>query len=388
MGKQVLKDKRLHVIFGITIIAVMGVASITPALPKMSEILDLSKTQTGLLISAFTFPGIFLTPVAGVIADRIGRKNVIVPSLFIFAFAGFAIFFVHKFHYIILLRIVQGIGASSLGSLNTTLVGDIFKGKKLPEAMGYNAGVLSISTAFYPLIGGLLAAVAWYYPFVMPLLAVPVALFVMLGIDEPEIVKPTGFRQYLINMSGSVLRKNVIAVFLLGIITFTVLYGAFLTYLPFLLHQKFSLASSGIGIFMSLSSVTTAVVASQVGRLTSKFGSFLLLKVAFILYFIVTLLFPFIGNLYLIIVPVLLFGAAQGLNIPSLQTILARLAPDNQRGAFMSLNGMMIRIGQTTGPMLIGLGYLLNGLDGAFYFGAAAALTGLIVTLTMLKKTF
>ncbi len=59
--------------------------------------------------------------------------------------------------------------------------------------MGYNASVLSLATASYPLIGGILAGFAWYYPFVMPLLAIPVGLFVILGINEPEIVRPADF---------------------------------------------------------------------------------------------------------------------------------------------------------------------------------------------------
>ncbi len=184
---KLLKDRRLYVIFSITLIGVMGVASLTPALPKISQALDLNKSQIALLISAFTFPGIFLTPISGVLADRWGRKRVLVPSLFIFALAGFSIFFVRSFHIIIILRIIQGVGAGPLGSLNATLVGDFFKGKERPAAMGYNASVLSLSTASYPLIGGALAGIAWYFPFVMPLLAIPVGLFVIFGIKEPEI---------------------------------------------------------------------------------------------------------------------------------------------------------------------------------------------------------
>ena len=59
---KLLKDQRLYVIFSITLIGVMGVASLTPALPKISQALDLDKSEIALLISAFTFPGIFLTP--------------------------------------------------------------------------------------------------------------------------------------------------------------------------------------------------------------------------------------------------------------------------------------------------------------------------------------
>ncbi len=381
---KLLKDKRLYVIFSITLIGVLGVASITPALPKISQIFHLTKTQTGLLISAFTFPGIFLTPVAGVIADRWGRKRVLIPSLFIFAISGFAIFFVNNYHYVLLLRIIQGLGAAPLTSINTTLIGDFFKGKKRPQAMGYNASVLSLSTASYPLIGGILAGIAWNNPFILPLLAIPVGLFVIWGIEEPEIERPTNFKQYFKEFSHSLFRKEVIAIFILGMLTFIILYGAFLTYLPFLLTQKFNLTAPQIGILLSFSSITTAVIATQVGKLTWKFGSVALLKSAFVLYFIVTLLMPNLNTLYIFIVPVMLFGSAQGLNIPSLHTTLANLAPDNQRGIFMSINGMVIRIGQTLGPLIIGVGYAINGLSGAYYLGAIMALLGVLVLYTLI----
>ncbi len=384
---KLLKDGRLYVIFSITLIAVMGVASITPALPKISETLHLSKTQIGLLISAFTFPGIFLTPVAGILADRIGRKTILIPSLFIFALAGFAIFYFHNFYWIIILRVLQGIGAASLGSLNTTLIGDFFKGKSLAEAMGYNSSVLSLSTATYPLIGGIMAGFAWYYPFILPLLAIPVGIFVIFGIKEPKIEKPSNFRQYLIDISTNILKKEVVAIFILGTLTFIILYGAFLTYLPFLLRQGFELDAPQIGIFLTLSSVTSAIVATQIGKLTWKYGSVFLLKTAFFLYLLVNISIPNISNLYIFILPIMVFGIAMALNIPSLQTTLAILAPNNQRGAFMSLNGMVIRLGQTLGPMIIGIGYTVNGLKGAYYLGAIVSVIGLFVLFTMLKES-
>jgi ACDE family multidrug resistance protein len=383
---EILKDRRLYAIFSITLIAVMGVASLTPALPKISLALDLNKSQVALLISAFTFPGIFLSPIAGVIADRIGRKAVLIPSLFIFALAGFAIFFTKNFHIIIILRVIQGIGAAPLGSINTTLVGDYFKGKDRPAAMGYNASVLSLSTAIYPLIGGALAGIAWFYPFVMPLLAIPVGMFVIFGIKEPEIEKNSDFKQYLKAISTSIMKKEVLGIFILSILTFIILYGAFLTYIPFLVDQKFNLSPPKIGILLSISSLTTAILATQVGKLTQKFGSLFLLTSAFLLYFIVSILIPNINNLHLFVIPILIFGSAQALNIPSLQTSLANLAPDNQRGAFMSINGMVLRIGQTLGPLVVGIGYSVGEMKGVYYLSAIVALLGLLVLFTMINK--
>jgi ACDE family multidrug resistance protein len=382
---KLLKDRRLYVIFSITLVGVMGVASLTPALPKISQALDLNKSEVALLISAFTFPGIFLTPIAGVFADRHGRKAVLIPSLFIFALAGFSIFFVKHFHLIIILRLIQGIGAAPLGSINITLVGDFFRGKDRPTAMGYNASVLSLSTASYPLIGGALAGIAWYYPFILPLLAIPVGLFVIFGIREPKFEKVSDFKQYFKAISTSIVKKEVIGIFILGILTFLILYGAYLTYIPFLVSQKFDLASPQIGVLLSISSLTTAILATQVGRLTNKFGSLFLLKTAFAFYLFVSLVIPHINNLYLFLLPILIFGSAQALNMPSLQTSLANLSPDNQRGAFMSLNGTVLRIGQTLGPLVIGIGYSVGDMNGVYYLSALVALLGLVILFTMIS---
>jgi len=70
MANHLLKSKNIYVIFSITLISVMGVASLTPAFPTIAESLHLSKTQVGLLISVFTLPGVFMTPVMGVFNDR------------------------------------------------------------------------------------------------------------------------------------------------------------------------------------------------------------------------------------------------------------------------------------------------------------------------------
>jgi len=381
-----LKDKRLYIIFSITLIAVMGVASLTPAFPKISMALKISKTDVALLISAFTFPGIFLVPFTGVIADRWGRKRVMIPSLFLFAVAGSAGFFIHDFTSLIVLRVLQGAGAASLGSLNVTLIGDFFKGKERSRAMGYNASVLSIFTAIYPLIGGFMAAFAWYYPFLLPILAIPVGLVVIFSLDEPEFQKVSNFTVYLKAVYKSIFQQEVLSIFILSTLTFIILYGAILTYIPFLLSQNFNLTAPEIGIFLSLSSLTTAVVALLVGKLTVKFGSLNLIKVAFLMYLITAIIIPHISNIYMFIAPILLFGSAQALNIPSLQTVLADLSPDDQRGVFMSINGMVLRLGQTLGPVLIGLGYTFGDFKGAYYLSGFMALAGLVVLFTLSRN--
>ena len=87
---KVYHDKNLIIIFAVSLIAVLGVGSVTPAFPKLAQALHVQPQNIGLLVTVFTFPAFALEPLIGVLADRFGRKKVIVPSLFLFGIAGCA----------------------------------------------------------------------------------------------------------------------------------------------------------------------------------------------------------------------------------------------------------------------------------------------------------
>lgn len=86
--RKLFLDANLYTIFAVTLMSVMGVSSIASALPKIAEEMGIAKGNIGILISAFTIPGVLLTPVMGALSDRLGRKAILVPSLFLFGLAG------------------------------------------------------------------------------------------------------------------------------------------------------------------------------------------------------------------------------------------------------------------------------------------------------------
>jgi MFS family permease len=373
-SKQLLRDRNLHIIFSITLMAVMGVASITPAFPKIIKELNISPGSIGLLITAFTVPGVFLTPILGVLADRFGRKRVLTPSLFLFALAGGACALTKDFPLLLLLRFFQGIGAAALPAINVALIGDLYTGRERDTAMGYNTSVLSLGVASYPALGGLLAAADWQYPFFLPLLALPVGFFVLFALNNPEPKNNRPLKGYLGNIWQAVRQREVAVLYLATLITFIILYGSYLTYFPLLLSQTFQASTPLIGLIMSGMACTMAFTSSQMGRLARYYTKKQLLMTAYILYAVSLSLIPFVPNIPALLFPVFLFGIAQGLNIPSVQTMLAALAPLEYRASFMAVNSTILRLGQTLGPLLMGIFFMLWGTDGAFYAGGGCAL--------------
>jgi ACDE family multidrug resistance protein len=116
--------------------AVLGTPSVAPAFPTIVRELGVSSGQVGLLIAVFTLPGIVMTPVLGILSDRYGRKKILVPALLLFGLAGGACAFARSFDILLALRFFQGMGAAALGTLNVTVIGDIYEGRERSTALG------------------------------------------------------------------------------------------------------------------------------------------------------------------------------------------------------------------------------------------------------------
>jgi len=367
-------EKNVILIFGVTLIAVMGISSITPAFPGIIRYFGISTHQVGWLIAAFTLPGIFLTPVTGILADRFGRKLILVPALFIFGIAGFLCSFMRDFHSLLVFLFIEGIGASGLSSINITLIGDLYSGEKRTALMGYNASILSIGTAAYPALGGFIAVFGWQYIFYLPLLAIPLGIFVIFGLNNPEPKEHQGIGEYFRRIWKNINQPSVWGLFLVNMLVFVLLYGAYLTYFPILLSERLQATSIQIGLMMSIMSLVTAATSSQLGRINKRIHPKSILMIGTGFYFLSMLSLLISQSWIQMAGSVVLFGLGHGLLIPSIQNLLVGFASIKERAAFMSVNSMVLRIGQTIGPLLIGVFYTVGSLQGSFIAGAVVAM--------------
>jgi MFS transporter, ACDE family, multidrug resistance protein len=379
-------DPNLQIIFCVTLISILSVSSVTPAFPKTAQALGITYNQTGLLITAFTLPGVLLALFLGVLSDRWGRKTILIPSLILFGVAGGACAFVKNFQMLLLLRFIQGIGAAALGSLTTTLISDLYTGRRMTAAMGYNGSVLSVGTAAFPAVGGAAALIGWNWPFALSFVALPVALLVRLGLKNPEPKVRQELKQYLSHAFKSMGNRQVVGLFLASVTTFIITYGSYLTFLPKLMETGFQSSPFVIGVVISAGSVATALMSWQLANLTKFFSEKALLMAGFFCFAICMMMIPFLAKPWMLVIPSVIFGIGQGLNMPANYSMFAKLAPAEYHGAFMSLNGMVLRLGQTIGPPVIGLFYTYSGLSSTFFAGAGFAAVMLGLALVLIRE--
>jgi MFS family permease len=379
---NIAQDKNLYIIIGVTLISIMGGQTVAPILPSLTSVFDVSTREIELVMTLFVLPIGLATPILGVLADRIGIRKVLIPALILFAVAGATISFANTFTNVLGLRFLQGLGAAPLDALSLTMIAMLYQGRMLGVAMSINAAVIGISSAIYPLVGGALGSLNWSYPFLLSVLAFPLAMLIIMVLKlpkRPPNVKKESLKVYLKGTWNSVNNRSVMGLlFAVGTI-FMIQFGAFITYVP--IFAGVTLGASGFmnGIILCVMSLAVAISAAQLGWLIQRFSEIALIKTSFILSAVALIMIPFMTNPWLLLIPNVLFGVSLAFALPSSQALLAGLSAQDSRAGFMAVNASVQSLGQALGPILGGVAIALGGIKVVFFAAAVYAVIAFFI---------
>jgi MFS family permease len=375
-----MNRRQYLIVCGTALFSVMGVSSVLPVLPLLAKAFQIPDSNLGILIAGFTLPGIFLTPLGGVLSDRLGRKNVLVPSLVFFALGGLGCFFSGSQTEILLWRIVQGIGAASLGTLYNTLIGDLCmdEAERL-KALGSTMMLVAMGGAFFPTIGGLMGDWLLMSPFLLTLCALPLALLVCVT----ELPRPaeTGqsLNSYMRQGVSRISERGNLSLFAISFIIFGILYGPIITYFPLLAYSHPGASPPQIGFIYAATILGISFGGIFMPRLARRFSARALGLCAAAFFCAAMLLMPYSNSLWFCALPVLCYGLGQGILYPAAMSALTGGAPEHNRSIVLAANATTIRLSQTLMPSLCGL--LLTWWHFEGVFGGGLLLAGLLFVM-------
>src|SRR5690242_6174752 len=165
--------------------SVVGIGAFTATAALTSEHFKGVANGEYLVQLLITLPAIWIllfSPVAGWLADRLGRRRILLVSMVVYAFVGTVPFVLDNLYLILLTRCAVGICESVVMTVTTTMIGDYFKGAARERWLAAQTAMASVSSMFVIWAGGQLgAAFGWQGPFLLYMysfvLAVGVALF-------------------------------------------------------------------------------------------------------------------------------------------------------------------------------------------------------------------
>lgn len=370
----------LPLIFSITVTGILANTLVGPAIPDILAAFDQPDSRAGLFVAAGTLPGIAMAPVIGVLADRFGRRAVLVPCLVGFGVFGLLSALAPTFEALLALRLLQGLGSAGLINLAVVIIGDHWGGLDRARLVGQNAAVLTLSLAVFPPLGGLLTELGgWRLSFAPYAIGLATAALIYRRLDANRPAGGVTLRQQLSGAGSAVCHRDVLGSISIGAVIFMLIFGLFLTTLPVHLEREFGLSAGQRGLIIAAPALTSTVTALRLAWLRARFGVVNLLAGAAVLF---TVAFAVIGSaptLPLLVAGAMLYGLGEGVFIPTLQDVVAGASTAAQRGAVVAVWVGSARAGQTVGPLLASATYGAVGTGATFVLGGALAAT-LVVT--------
>ncbi|KMJ57346.1 MFS transporter [Bacillus sp. LL01] len=376
----------------IPLIMTLGNSMLIPVLPLLEKELDISSFQSSMIITSYSVSSIFLIPIAGYLSDRFGRKMVILPSLLLALIggliSGFASWKIEDpYTWIIIGRIIQGVGAAGATPIILPLVGDLYQDDN--EKTSSCLGIIETSNTFgkvlSPILGSLLAAILWYLPFFsISFFSLISILLVLIFIKVPKKKeKPLGLKIFIQN-TRKILHKEgkwLYTTFVIGIYAMLILFGL-LFYLSDILEKTHDLHGVKKGLYLAIPLFTLCVSSFITGKVI-KGNIELMRKILLISLGVIGITIVFVGYLndkiFLLLTISSFIGISIGAMLPTLDALITENVEKEEKGTITSFYSSSRFIGVAAGPPIMSVVMKNNLLVSLYFSGALAIIIGVLV---------
>lgn len=385
----------LRVLFLTVFIDLMGFGVVVPILAFVSKEYGASGMTLGLILGSFSLMQFLFSPLWGRLSDRIGRRPVLMISLFgnVLGFSCFAL--ASNVTMLFATRIISGIASASIPAAQA-YIADTASEENRAKEMGRISMAFGLGLVLGPPFGGLLSSLATdmsLRPNVLPgaaaaTLSAIALLMAIFALPESLSAKSTAhakgwsifdneswrtlFRARDLRLSG--LALAVLMCTLASLAPILVLVG----------RDQYALTAREVGLLMGLMGVV--VVALQLGlthRLSKRFGDLVAALIGAASLIAGLLLVPLSATRAPLIAATCLMGIAQGLCHPTLSAYISKVAPSEHRGGILGVSSSMTALARVMGPAIAGFAYDALRTGGAVGSQVVIVIVGMLLLLQL-----
>jgi DHA1 family tetracycline resistance protein-like MFS transporter len=357
----------------------VGFGIIVPILGRYAERFGASGLEVGLLVASFSAAQFVCSPLLGRLSDRIGRKPVLLLSLFGTAAGSFVTGAAGALWVLFLGRIVDGASGASV-SVAQGAVTDLAGPADRPRLLGLLSAAFGVGFVVGPAIGGLASLGGPHVPFIVAgTVALVNGLIAIRRLPEthPPNRPTTGHTRRA--SAGMATRIWVLAV--AGFTAICAFSGFEATFSLFA-DRRFGLDEGPVAlIFFGVGLFLVVVQTRLVGPVSGRLGALGALQAGLVLDAVGLALLAVTWR-WAVLVPALAFlTMGQGLSIPNLTAAVADRAPGPRRGEALGFQQRWQAFGRIVGPVIAGALFEHVGVSAPYVAGAGLALiaVGIVV---------
>ncbi len=369
--------ERLAIAIAVGALGTLGFSVTAPILPDLADAFGVSRGAIGLVQGSISFAGVLFSALIGYLADRVGRRRVILAALAIFSVFGLAGFIARSFWALVAVRFLQGAGTSGILGVGIVLIADAFEGDARTRAMGINLTGLQMTSLLGPVIAGFLATGGIFRPFLIFAVGIPLAAWASRMPDDRPATSVDPPLRHLRTALATMRRERTLADYA-GVLAATfiatyLLHGLGLTVVPLLLDDLFGLDVAARGVFIATFQLGIVLAAVRVGSLIAAMGRTNLITTAFTLMTAGAVVTALAASTWSVAVGLAVCGFGFGAFIPQAQAYAATVGGNRYRGLTVLIWVTIIRVSQLVGPPAGSM--LYDSVGPTVPFWSAAAVT-------------
>ncbi len=258
----------------IVAVPVIGMTIISPALTLIKDDLNISFSDTQLVLTLYF---IFLALgqiLSGPFSDKYGRKPILILGAAIYSISAFAASFSSNIEILLILRCIQGFGAAACLSVGRTILSDCFEISEAAKQMSKMTAIMAIIPISCFIFGGFLAEFLGWRTNLIALGIISLTLIILMSLILQETLfnkaKSVSFKNVFLIYKGLV--KNIsFNFFTITTAMQTSMFFAMNGFMPYEFERK-GVSISEFGIWFSLTSVGYILGNIINSKLTPKVG--------------------------------------------------------------------------------------------------------------------
>jgi len=289
---------------------------------------EIGMSTVGVLFAVFSVSGMAGNALGGVLADRFGRKGVILTSLLLSALSALGMGFAPTLTVFIAVSVIVGTLSNIGGPAHEAVIADLLPPEKRAEGYGIYRVVFNVSAIIAPPVAGFLVAKSYLTLFVVDaVISVLAAIIVIFALPETKPESKSGAKPETLKQTFTgyirVFKDGPFVIFIAITVLMTLVYMNMNTTLGVFLRDYRGLKEVSYGTLLSINAIIVVVMQFWVTRKLEKFKPMLMMAIGTLLYAVGFAMYGFVTGFILFITAMVIITIGEMVVSPFQQSIVA-----------------------------------------------------------------